>query len=82
MPSGCAPDVPGSRLTPLRFSLEPEAFAFGLLVNVLWCPMESPLKEHLRGLANLCAFCDRGRERYYGPTSSFPITGHLGGAPH
>ena len=59
-----------------------DAAAFGLLVNILWCPMESPLKQHLRSLSNLCAFCDRVRHDYFGASSSVPITGHLAGTAH
>jgi len=42
-----------------------DASAYGLLVNILWCPIESPLKERVRVLPNLVAFCERLRERYY-----------------
>ncbi len=42
-----------------------DASAFGILANILWAPIESPLKEHLNTRSNLLAFCDRVRERYY-----------------
>ncbi len=42
-----------------------DASAFGMLANILWCPIESPLKEHLKALTNLTAFCARVRECYY-----------------
>ncbi len=42
-----------------------DASAFGSLVNILWCPIESPLKEHLSTLTNLTAFCERVKEKYY-----------------
>lgn len=42
-----------------------DASAFGMLANILWVPIESPLRDRLRSLANLTAFCDRVRERYY-----------------
>ncbi len=42
-----------------------DASAFGMLANILWCPIESPLKEHLNALTDLTAFCARVRERYY-----------------
>ena len=45
-----------------------DASVFGLLANILWVPIESPLKEHLRSLKNLTAFCERVREQYYGPS--------------
>jgi hypothetical protein len=45
-----------------------DASVFGLLANILWVPIESPLKEHLGSLENLTAFCERVREQYYGPS--------------
>ena len=45
-----------------------DATAFGLLSNVIWPPVESPLKEHARQRANLVAFCERGRDRYFDAT--------------
>ena len=42
-----------------------DASAFGMLANILWCPIESPLKEQLNAATNLAAFCERVRERYY-----------------
>jgi glutathione S-transferase len=42
-----------------------DASAFGLLSNVLWCPVESPLKAHAQTLGNLVAFCERVRDRYF-----------------
>lgn len=42
-----------------------DASAFGLLSNVLWCPVESPLKAHAQSLRNLVAFCERVRDRYF-----------------
>jgi glutathione S-transferase len=42
-----------------------DASAFGLLSNVLWCPIESPLKVHAQRLGNLVAFCERVRDRYF-----------------
>jgi len=41
--------------------------AFGLLANILWVPIESPLKEHLNALTNLTSFCDRVRVGYHAP---------------
>jgi len=46
-----------------------DASAFGLLADLLWVPIESPLREHLRSLPNLTAFCERVRERYYGSSA-------------
>jgi glutathione S-transferase len=47
-----------------------DASAFGFLTNVLWCPVESPLKTHAQGLGNLLAFCERVRDRYFKPEAS------------
>jgi len=42
-----------------------DASAYGSLINILWCPIESPLKEHLRTRTNLTAFCERMKETVY-----------------
>ena len=42
-----------------------DASAFGLLVNTLRCPIESPIKEYAKGHQNLVDFCDRMMEQYY-----------------
>ena len=42
-----------------------DASAFGVLTAVMWAPIESPLKAHALGLANLGAFCERMRDRYF-----------------
>jgi glutathione S-transferase len=55
-----------------------DASAFGLLSNVLWPPIESPLKTHARGLGNLVAFCERVRDRYFREDAKAAP----GGAPH
>jgi glutathione S-transferase len=47
-----------------------DASVFGLLANIVWVPIESPLKEHLSSLGNLTAFCERVRERYYAPLAA------------
>ncbi len=39
-----------------------DASAFGILVNLLWCPIESPLKEHAKTLNKLSAFCNRVKQ--------------------
>jgi glutathione S-transferase len=57
---GVKPWFMGQRPTTL------DASAFGLLANILWVPIDSPLKVHLRSLQNLTALCERVRERYYG----------------
>lgn len=43
-----------------------DASAYGFLANVLWVPVESPLKAHARQRPNLEAYCRRMKERYYG----------------
>ncbi len=42
-----------------------DASAFGLLANIYWCPIESPLKEHAKGLTNLIKFCDNMKQIYF-----------------
>ncbi len=42
-----------------------DASAFGILANIIWCPIESPIKEHALKLRNLVAFCERMKQRYY-----------------
>jgi glutathione S-transferase len=42
-----------------------DASAFGFLTNIVWCPIESPLKSHAQGLGNLVSFCERIRDRYF-----------------
>jgi glutathione S-transferase len=45
-----------------------DASAFGMLANIIWCPIESPLKVHALKLKNLVAFCDRMKQLYYSET--------------
>lgn len=45
-------------------SLDAAAYAF--LANVLWVPVESPLKAHARQYPQLEAYCRRMKARYYG----------------
>jgi glutathione S-transferase len=42
-----------------------DATAFGFLVNVLWCPINSPLKEYAKRLENLPQFSDRMKGRFF-----------------
>ena len=42
-----------------------DASAYGLLINILRCPIESPLKIHAKTLNNLLAFCDRINQNFY-----------------
>lgn len=44
-------------------SLDATAYAF--LANVLWAPVESPLRRHAQGLPVLVAYCERMRARYF-----------------
>jgi glutathione S-transferase len=42
-----------------------DATAFCFLVNVLWCPINSPLKVHAKQLENLPQFSDRMKRRFF-----------------
>lgn len=42
-----------------------DATVYGFLANVLWTPIESPLKEHGKNLENLPTYCNRMKERFY-----------------
>lgn len=44
-------------------SLDAAAYAF--LANLLWAPVESPIRQHARGRSNLEAYCQRMKARYY-----------------
>jgi len=56
---GDKPFMMGDRPT----SLDASAYAF--LANVLWVPLESPLKAHAQKCPQLEAYCRRMKERYY-----------------
>lgn len=43
-----------------------DACAYAFLANVLWVPVESPLKQHAQRFPQLEAYCQRMRSRYYG----------------
>lgn len=47
-----------------------DATAFGFLVNVLGCPIESPLKACAKQLENLPAFCERMKGRFFAGQSA------------
>lgn len=47
-----------------------DASAYGLLANILWVPMESPLKERATALSNLSAYCQRMKAKFYGDERS------------
>jgi len=42
-----------------------DACAFGILINMIRVPIESPVKEHALNLKNLTAYCDRMMEEFY-----------------
>ncbi len=42
-----------------------DAAAFGVLANIIWCPVQSPLKEHALKQENLGAFCDRMKQQFF-----------------
>ena len=42
-----------------------DASAYGILANILWLPLDSPLREKAQELANLGDYCTRIRDRYY-----------------
>jgi glutathione S-transferase len=53
---------------PFFFGSQPttlDASAYGILTSILRTPLESPLKYQAQQLANLPAYCDRMRDRYY-----------------
>lgn len=42
-----------------------DASAFGILINIVACPIESPLKEYTLAQSNLVDFCRRIQSEYY-----------------
>lgn len=44
-------------------SLDAAAYAF--LANLLWAPVDSPIRKHAQGRPKLEAYCRRMKERYY-----------------
>jgi glutathione S-transferase len=44
-------------------SLDASAYAF--LANLLWAPVDSPIRRHAQGLSKLDAYCQRMKSRYY-----------------
>ncbi|MEO0837024.1 MAG: glutathione S-transferase C-terminal domain-containing protein, partial [Cyanobacteria bacterium J06642_3] len=42
-----------------------DASAYGLLANILWTPIESPVTDQARTMTNLLHYCHRIRERFY-----------------
>ena len=44
-----------------------DASLYGLLANILFVPVESPLKKAAETWPNLRSYCERMREKYYSP---------------
>ena len=44
-------------------SLDATAYAF--LANLLWAPVDSPIRDHARSRPTLEAYCQRMKARYY-----------------
>jgi glutathione S-transferase len=42
-----------------------DASAFGILINTLGCPIESPLKDHARQQSNLLQYCQRMQAEFF-----------------
>jgi len=42
-----------------------DAVAYAYIVNLIWAPIESPVKQHALAQPNLEAYCRRMKERYY-----------------
>jgi glutathione S-transferase len=42
-----------------------DASAYGLLANILWAPLVSPLKDRAEALTNISAYCQRMKDRFY-----------------
>ena len=42
-----------------------DATAFGFLINIIGCPIDSPIKEHARSLDNIVRYVDRMFETYF-----------------
>ncbi len=42
-----------------------DASAYGILVNTLGCPIESPLKDHALSKQNLVDYCDRMQQEFF-----------------
>lgn len=42
-----------------------DATVYGFLANLIWAPIENPLKEHAKQYPQLEAYCTRMRDRYF-----------------
>jgi glutathione S-transferase len=43
-----------------------DASAYGMLANILWAPLESPLQARAAALNNIVAYCNRMKAAFYG----------------
>lgn len=41
-----------------------DATVYGFLANIIWVPVESPLKEYTNSLSNLVSYCERMKEKF------------------
>jgi glutathione S-transferase len=46
-----------------------DAAMYGFLIQQIWIPWDSPVKQHALGLKNLVSFCERMKARYWEPSS-------------
>jgi len=42
-----------------------DASAYGFLIDIIGCPIEPPLKNHIFEQKNLVAYCQRMQDRYF-----------------
>jgi len=42
-----------------------DASVYGFLIDIIGCPIESPLKDHIFEQKNLAAYCQRMQDRYF-----------------
>lgn len=43
-----------------------DATVYAFLANIVYCPLETPLRKHALQYSNLLAYCQRMKERFYG----------------
>lgn len=41
-----------------------DATVYAFIANIVWTPIESPIKEHAKSLVNLMDYCDRMKEKF------------------
>jgi glutathione S-transferase len=49
-----------------------DATAYGVLANILWVPIDTPLKEYANQFPQLERFCQRMKEKYYSESVANP----------